>query len=54
MSREASPIWAGNGMGGKRVVVAGGGLAGSLVAKLLELDAEVTLIDRCVGAHGEG
>lgn len=33
-------------MGRKKVVVAGGGMAGSLVAKLLEMDADVTLIDR--------
>jgi NADH dehydrogenase FAD-containing subunit len=30
---------------GKRVVVIGGGIAGSLAAKLLQFDAEVTLID---------
>ena len=33
-------------MGRKKIVVAGGGMAGSLVAKLLEMDADVTLIDR--------
>ena len=30
---------------GKRVVVIGGGVAGSLAAKLLQADADVTLID---------
>ncbi|XP_015057316.1 LOW QUALITY PROTEIN: apoptosis-inducing factor homolog B [Solanum pennellii] len=41
---ENPPEW-GDGGRGRRVVVIGGGIAGSLIAKSLQFDADLTLID---------
>nr|AAU90294.2 Pyridine nucleotide-disulphide oxidoreductase, putative [Solanum demissum] len=41
---ENPPEW-GDGGRGRRVVVIGGGVAGSLIAKSLQFDADLTLID---------